>query len=280
MEVTISYPGSCGELLQGKQNGVDMLLSCPVNLFTRVTVFETNTPTHKFAYPKSQRFLDEMLSLWGYEEQSQLLDIKIVSEIPRAKGFASSTADLCAVYHCLLKLFHRPFNQQELIAATIRIEPTDSIIFDKMTAFAYKTGEVFETFGEYLSCSLLVFEGEKHIDTLRFNQSPLPPLFEIGDAFQTMKHAVQHRNLKHIAEIATQSLLANQHRLYYENLQDVLKYAQKTGGLGILGGHSGDVLGIIYDEPERCLWAWKHLEHLPNYTCYPLQTLDCLWFDE
>ncbi len=50
----------------------------------------------------------------------------------------------------LRSLCQRPFDQQELLQAAIRIEPTDSIIFERMTAIDYTSGATFETLGEYL----------------------------------------------------------------------------------------------------------------------------------
>ena len=48
MESQAIYPGSCGELIQGNIQGKDMLLSCPVNLFTTVKVFECKNPINRF----------------------------------------------------------------------------------------------------------------------------------------------------------------------------------------------------------------------------------------
>lgn len=41
MEVRCMVPGTCGELLQGSIGGVDSLVSCPIDLYSRVTVEET-----------------------------------------------------------------------------------------------------------------------------------------------------------------------------------------------------------------------------------------------
>ena len=86
-----------------------------------------------------------LLSSWGYADIFARLDLEIRSDIPHSKGFASSTADLCGVYHALLILLQRPFDQQELLQAAIQIEPTDSIIFERMTAIDYKSGTAYET---------------------------------------------------------------------------------------------------------------------------------------
>ncbi len=273
MQAVSVYPGSCGELLQGRNNGVPMLISCPINLFTRVEVFETRRPVEKFRYPKSCRMLETLLTSWEYADLFSRLDLKITSDIPHSKGFASSTADLCGVYHALRSLCQRPFDQQELLQAAIRIEPTDSIIFERMTAIDYTSGATFETLGEYLCFSVLVFEGRKGVDTLTFNAAPLPPLHDITPVFQRFKTAVQQGNLPQIAAIAAHSIQANQPRLPYPILPEILQYCRNSGGLGVLGGHSGNMLGLIYDDPQAGRRALQRVPTFSGYTSYLVNTL-------
>ncbi len=70
------YPGSCGELPVGRNNGVPMLISCPINLFTRVEVRNSRLVVKKFRYPKSCRMLETLLTSWEYADLSRL-DLKI-----------------------------------------------------------------------------------------------------------------------------------------------------------------------------------------------------------
>ncbi|HOR87010.1 MAG TPA: kinase, partial [Bacillota bacterium] len=115
MEACAIYPGSCGEIIQGHVYGKDMLISCPVNLFAAVRVFECQKPINRLNYQKSSTLLDNILKRWGYGYLNTQFDIDIKSSIPKSKGFASSTADLCGVYICLLKLFKRQFDIKEAV---------------------------------------------------------------------------------------------------------------------------------------------------------------------
>ena len=89
MQVVQCYPGSLGEIIQGKAYGKDLLLSCPVNLFTSVMVFESFLPVHRNKYPKCKKFMKNTLESWGYKCNFDELDIKIKSDIPIGKGFAT-----------------------------------------------------------------------------------------------------------------------------------------------------------------------------------------------
>ena len=273
MEFTVNYPGSFGEVLQGRINKKDVLLSCPVNIYTKVKVFECNNAQSKFNNRKSAAFLQNILKLWGYEEYCKRLDIEINSQIPYGKGLASSTADLCAVYYCLLKLFNREFNEEELMEQCIKIEPTDSIIFKEMTLFDYKKGVFKQSMGKYLNYNILAFEGNKVVDTVEFNNKNLPPLSDVDDLLPILRQAIEEKNLKKLAYVSTESIVRNQKRLCYEFLQEVIDIKDKTSGLGIIGAHSGSVLGIIYEDLESLNCALKLGEKLNMCKVYPVKTL-------
>lgn len=273
MEFTINYPGSFGEVLQGRINKKDLLLSCPVNIYTKVKVFECKNAQKKFNNQKSAAFLENILKLWGYEEKYKSFDIEIDSQIPNGKGLASSTADLCAVYHCLLKLFNKEFNEQELMEQCIKIEPTDSIIFREMTLFDYKKGLFKKPMGKYFNYNILAFEGNKVVDTVEFNNKNLPPLSDVDDLLPILAEAIEEKNLKKLAYVSTESIIRNQKRLYYEFLQEVIDIKDKTSGLGIMGAHSGNVLGIIYEDLDSLNYALKLAEKLDMCKIYPVKTL-------
>jgi L-threonine kinase len=273
MEATAYYPGSVGELIQGSFHGRDILLSCPVNLYSRVKVFESKLPEIRYKNNKTDRFLKNVLKLWGYDKYENILDIEICSQIPRGKGFASSTADLCALYYALLGLFNREFNQRELIEECILIEPTDSIIFKEMTLFEYKTGNFYESIGDYLEFYVLVFEGSNIVDTIEFNKKPLPPLANINDLIPTLKSGISGKDIRKIADVSTESILRNQHRLRYDSLMKVLKISSENGGLGVIGAHSGDCLGIIFNDEEQLMYVKNHSVFNDEYRIYMLKSI-------
>jgi len=274
MEVVTKYPGSCGEIIQGKFDDKDMLVSCPVNLYTTVRVFESKHPINRYKYKKSSELLNNVIRRCGYERLSNTFDIEIHSSIPMGKGFASSTADLCGVYLCLLKLFHKKYDIQELIEELIKIEPTDSIIFREMTLFDYKKGKRYEHIGPYKKFYILAFEGSRQVDTIAFNKAKLPSLLHIQDALELLKDGIITSNIFKIAQASTWSIERNFARLSYDIYDLVKDIMLRTGGLGIMGAHSGDVLGIIYDDKEKLLYARRFDSIIPGYVPRFLETLD------
>lgn len=272
MEAVTYYPGSIGEIIQGNYNGIDVLMSCPINLFTKVRVFQCNS-VKKELYPKSIMLLENLLKKWNLQEYINKIDIDIESNIPKGKGFASSTADLCGTYHSLIKLFNREFDEEELRRECIKIEPTDSIIFDKMTIFDYKKGSFKECVGDYLEFYLLVFEGHNIVNTVEFNKKVSVPLSSIEDIVDDLKYGIKYRDIKKIAEVSTESIIRNQKRLKYDILSEVIRQKNITGGLGILGAHSGDLMAIIFDDLEKAERALKKNNLFKRYKSYILKSI-------
>jgi L-threonine kinase len=271
MEAMVFYPGSIGEIVQGKFQGKEVLLSYPVNLFSKVELFESKAVIHKYNYPKSRRFLSNILASWNLKEFDKQLDIKIISSIPHEKGFASSTADLCGVYYALLKLFNKSFIEEELVKECIKIEPTDSIIFNEFTAFDYKEGLLINNIGRYFEFHILVFEGNRNINTVRFNNENLPMQKSVDDLVISLKNDY---TIETLSKVATESIIRNQHRLSYSILPYVLKVQESTGGLGVIGAHSGDVLAIVYYDERSLNNAINKIKNIQGYKMYKLKTIN------
>lgn len=274
MEIITSYPGSFGEVLQGKVYNKDMLLSCPINIYTTVKLFECREPSKKRKWIKADKFLYNLLRSWDYEEYYGTLDLVISSNIPWGKGMASSTADLCAVYYALLKMFNKDFSEEELIKQCINIEPTDSIIFREMTIFDYKKGIYREKMGDYLSYNILAFEGEKSVNTIKFNNKKLPELSDVTDLVFVLKEGLSEKNLEKLSYVSEESIKRNQNRLNYSWIKNIESIKKCTFGLGIIGAHSGNVLGIIYEDEEKLKAAVKFINKQNFYKVYGVKTLE------
>ncbi|ERI91118.1 GHMP kinase protein [Clostridiales bacterium oral taxon 876 str. F0540] len=273
MEASAYYPGSIGELMQGNFKGTDILVSCPINLYTNIKVFESKFPCNKYKNNKTAKFLGNMLTRWGYERYDKIFDIEICSQIPRGKGFASSTADLCALYNALIALFNREFNQLELAEECINIEPTDSIIFKEMTLFDYKNGTFYESIGSYIEFYILIFEGFRIVDTVEFNKKSFQPLGNIDDLVPILKNGVLRKSIGEIGSVSSESIRRNQHRLKYNSLDYILGISRKSGGAGVIGAHSGDCLGIIFENEEQARYAKEHYLFYGNHRNYILKSI-------
>lgn len=273
MEKVTVYPGSFGEIIQGKFEEKDILCSCPINLYTKVKIYETLEEKNINRHYKSYKFMLNILTQWGYDSYFHDLAIDIRSQIPKGKGFASSTADLAAVYNCLISMFKREYNQKELIENCIKIEPTDSIIFEQLTLFDYKKGDFIERIGKCPQFNILVFEGNKVVNTVEFNKNALTPLSHIEDLVPVLKEAIRNKDINKIAYCSTESIVRNTKRLEYSILPIVLKIQKEIGAYGIIGAHSGDALGIIYEGNIKDAIFNRYFNMLKGVKTYKIKSL-------
>lgn len=281
MNIVTRFPASFGELIQGNIKGRDSLISFPINLYTNVCLYEIKDPINKFKYKKSLDFMRNILNDWGYKKEEKFLDIQIKSEIPIGKGFSSSTSDLGALYLGLCRLFYKEFNTKELIRNCIKIEPTDSIIFNELTLFEYKTGKNYEMLGKYFNVFILVIEGEYPVDTLEFNkQKNKVPLAKLDNIIDGLKEAIINMDLKKIFTFSTESIIKNNSRLTYKNLQYIIRICRVTYGLGVVGAHSGNVLGIVYDSKNQCEGSLQYVKSLGIKKCYMVESLSNVILEE
>ncbi|WP_446897491.1 GHMP family kinase ATP-binding protein [Clostridium sp. LBM24168] len=276
MEITAFYPGSFGEIIQGIAEDTDILVSLPINVYSKVKLFESNknTKTNISGWAqKSYIFMQNLLKAWNCEKYYSNLALNINSSIPKGKGMASSTADLCAVYRCMIRMFHKEYNEDELVEQCINVEPTDSIIFGRMTLFDYKTGLYRETLGDYFKFNILVFQGEGIVDTVEFNHDDSKQPIIVDDLIEPLRRAVYDRNLEQLLKVSTESILRNQSRLYYDFLEPVLKICRQAGGLGIIGAHSGNILGIVFSDVEKLKFVEKNI-CINKLKIYDICTID------
>lgn len=274
MEKVTFYPGSFGEIIQGRFENKDILCSCPISLYTKVKVYESLEEKSINKHYKCYKFMLNILKEWGYGNYFHNLAIDIETQIPTGKGFASSTADLAALYNCLIDLFKRQYNQKELINNCIKIEPTDSIIFEELTLFDYKKGDYREGIGKCPQFNILVFEGDKMVNTVEFNKKSLPPLSNIEDLVPVLKDGIKNKDINKMAYCSTESIVRNTKRLEYSILPIVLKIQEKIGAYGIIGAHSGDALGIIYEGDINNSIFNKYFNILKEIKIYKVNSLD------
>ena len=250
--VTALAPGSCGEFIQGIWQGEPCLVSCPVNRYAKVTVCAGEPVA--FLPPKASKMLAlvfKTLSLPAAQKHRIRVDLS--SEIPVGKGMASSTADLSAVAAAVSAYFGRELSEDELAALCAQIEPTDNIMYRNLNLFNYMKGKPLKVFDvqKIFGTKVLMIDFAGAVDTLSFHSDNVfgdeskTDFEEIAKAFE---NALASGNRKAVGKACTASVRRNQSLLYKPYLETVIDLSDAYGGLGVVGGHSGTVLGVLYDE--------------------------------
>ncbi|MTI67849.1 MAG: hypothetical protein FH753_14785 [Firmicutes bacterium] len=245
-------PGSCGELLQGLILGGEKLISYPIDRYSVVTLTENENRTSN--YPKAYKMLERVFSYYGYEKkESYNVSLNISSKIPKAKGMASSTSDLAATALVSAKYLGREISEYEIAKLCTDIEPTDSIVFSKITLFDHINGNFKKKLGKFPNCNILLLEGKNEINTLDFHKINRYKKLKnheakLNKAFIHIKKGIENKDLNEIGKASIISALSNQEILYKKGLDYIIDLSVKLGAYGVNIAHSGTVIGILYDE--------------------------------
>lgn len=254
MRIEVRVPGSCGELVQGCIGGQPFLVTCPVNLYTRVVVTDANHDS-KGLGTKAYQALQDTLSFLG--EARFPFGIMLDSELPQGKGMASSSADIAAVVFAVSAAFGRRLTAEETACLAVGIEPTDGVFFDGIVRFNQMNGECLEHMGCFPRLKIAVFDTGGAVDTLAFHRrKDLPALSAANEQQVRQALALLHApcTAESIAEAASCSAMANQTILAKEALTDILQDVRRLGALGVNTAHSGTVLGVLF-APETHVTA-------------------------
>jgi len=255
MRVTASCTGSCGELIQGWLGDSQKLVSYGIDRFSKVTL-QTGVAS-KEVKPKVEeaiyRTLDHLeLPIAEKEKLSLVVD----SELPVAKGMASSTADIAAACQATAAYYGRQISRDEIIDICLAIERTDSILFPTLTLFEQKNGTVREDSRWAPQFYVVVLEPATTLETEAFHSEKNERLFfqqrdHFAEVYQCYMSAVKEKSLLRLGAAATHSAILNQEILPKPYFSELMKLRQYHQWLGVNVAHSGSVVGIMVEKSEK-----------------------------
>ncbi|MEK7847568.1 MAG: hypothetical protein AAB270_01450, partial [Chloroflexota bacterium] len=269
---TVLMPGTCGELVQGTLEGVPFHVSCPIDLFARVSVeihpFDELLRQAQDAVraspsqrewpgvsgpddcPKAQAAVRACLASLGLPRTGIRGKLQITSSLPRGKGMASSTADVAGAILATAEALGREIDTQEVARLAVAVEPTDGSLFPGIALFAHRGGSLYQDLGPPLPLSILALDCGGEVDTLAFNAVDRRPLLrrlepQTTAALEMVRQGLALRDIVLLGEGATLSAVANQEVLYKPQLEAVMKLSREIGALGVNVGHSGTIIGVL-----------------------------------
>lgn len=223
MNLKVKVCGSCGEFVQGFFNGEPILITCPIEKFTTVTIS------------------DEFGGVEGLGEKSLAMlknfgelkfGIRLETELPRGKGMASSSADLAAVAKAVALSFGKNISAEEIAKLAASIEPTDGIFFSGVVAMNPVTGKFLKNISVSEKYAVAIFDYGGEVDTVKFNRRSNFQIPALDDVLNF--------------EMVEKSALANQEILHKKNLCEIISYAKSIGAVTVNVAHSGTVIGIFF----------------------------------
>ena len=247
MKVTVKAPGSCGELAQGTIDGKNFLITCPINVYSEVTVQKANyTPLH--TGNKVRLAIDKTLHYLNVKGSS--LHVSVTSDLPVGKGMASSSADISAACQSIALHVGMQLTPDEIARIALSIEPTDGIFYAGIVLFDHIHGSLRHYLGNAIPMSIVIFDVGGQVDTLHFNQRhDLKKLNKANEcqvqrAVTLISNGLALKDISLIGKGATMSALANQSILFKPHLEEIIAIGHFWGAVGVNIAHSGTVVGV------------------------------------
>lgn len=252
-EIMVRVPGSCGEFIQGYYEEKPCLVSCPVDLYAFARIAQEHT--HTRLNPKSQRLVDIISDRYQLpSEKFKSLYIEMQTEIPFEKGMASSTADLAAVGSALSLYFGLNICPDTMATLCVEVEPTDSVMFQKTVLFDHVHGEVLKEYAGSPKGHMIVVDFKGGVNTLGLHGHTTKRTDEEERRFHeiltTFERGLEEDNMFLVGTACTESARLNQKIIYKPHLEPLIELSALCKGYGVVTGHSGTVIGIMYDDQQ------------------------------
>ena len=265
-------PGTCGELAQGELDGATVMVTCPIDMGSTATVELSdgagcvNGPANA---PKARRAVALTLDFLGRRDLDARLNLE--TSLPRAKGMASSTADVAAAIGATGAALGTAISPRQLADLALAVEPSDGLMLPGIALFDHRRGRMARSLGLPPAMRVLVLEFADKVDTEAFNAVDRRAELRshasrFREALDLITAGLADGDARLIGEGATLSSLANQELLPKPQLASVLDLAQDAGSLGVNVAHSGTVLGLLFaDDADRIEWAANQVRNrLPD----------------
>ncbi len=267
MKAAATAIGHAGEILQGAFRGADgihrFLCSLPAATFvSRAEIVPTPgqsvsvDPAWAWKALRAARLLVE--SELGREPECQ---VRIVSNIPVAKGCGSSTADVAATLRALRFYLRSPLDETALARLAVQAEgASDGPALPFPAIFRHREGEVEEALpGGFPPLHVMVIDTqpESIVTTLTLARPRYSDweLEAFEDLRQRLRLAFLNADPAAIGEIASASARLNQPYLPKPRLEEIIEMVERRGGYGVAAAHSGTVLALLF--PPSAPDGWK-----------------------
>ena len=263
---TALAPGTCGELVQGMANGIDFLVTCPINQFSRVTVTlildgdaANAGPVRGIDHlPKTRQAVSATLAeLQMHTVIAGLVaDVSVANPIPVGKGMGSSSADITAAVSATAAAAGVVVSPEVIARIARSVEPTDAVMFPGIALFDHRNGRIAESLGPPPPMEVIVVDRGGQMDTLEFNRVDRTAQWQaVADqtdaALELVREGIERSDPELVGRGATISARAGHPDGAAEWVERAAEFAANVGAAGINVAHSGTVIGILLDARKR-----------------------------
>ncbi len=261
---SVLAPGTCGEFVQGMTRGVDFLVTCPINQFSRATVAvcrrdEPGSQVRGIDHlPKTRQAvaatLEQIRITLG--ASGLFADVAIANPIPMGKGMGSSSADITAAVCATGRAVGIELPPETIAEIALAVEPTDGVMFPGIAMLDHRQGKVVELLGNPPPMEVIVIDRGGQVDTLEFNQIDRGERWRgIADAtteaLELVREGIRRCDPELVGRGATISAWAGRPDDAGPWVERASGFAVEIGAVGVNVAHSGTVVGILLDARKR-----------------------------
>lgn len=262
-------PASCGEIVEGTIDERDFLVTCPIALYTEVSVhLDRNMIKHidcsEFEHNKAIQAVEKTLTYFGIKKLKA--EILINTDIPCGVGLSSSTADITAACIATAQALGKSISDDAIANIALSIEPSDGIMYPGVMMFDHIHGTVRKRLGHMPEMDVYIIDTGEQVDTQQFNNikdlkqknKQKEPM--VKQALELTFKAFEEGNLKLLGEAMKISAFAHQSILFKPHLSDIVQLGDRYGAIGVNIAHSGSIVGIFFEKGYIiCRDFWKEI---------------------
>lgn len=248
-------PASCGEIVQGMIHGCNFLVTCPVALYTRVSVcldgnIDRFINHNDSDYTKAVQAVAKTLAYFGVRDLGA--HIRIETDIPHGVGLSSSTADITAACLAAAHALGESISGDVIADIALSIEPSDGIMYPGAVLFDHICGRWQKGLGPLPEMDVYIIDTGEPVDTCRFND--MKDLKEknrykepaVKQALDMVFRAFEKNNIKLLGNAMKISAAAHQSILFKPHLSEIIDIANRYGAIGVNAAHSGSAIGVFF----------------------------------
>lgn len=288
MQAKAICPASCGEIIEGTIDNTNILVTCPIAIYTEVLIKLHNdknkyTCSSNLECKKTIQAVRKTLKYFGACELGA--DITVKSNIPCGIGLSSSTADITAACFATAQALGKSISPDAVADIALSIEPSDGIMYPGIMLFDHIEGKIRKRLGFLPKMDVYIIDTGEKVDTEQFNS--MKDLKEknrqkeaaMKEALALIFSAFQKKDFKLLGQAMKISAIAHQSILPKPHLPDVIKLGEKYGAIGTNIAHSGSAIGTFFKKDYKINQSfWKELDdimHNYNITYRITKTSTC-----
>nr|WP_221630369.1 propanediol utilization protein [Listeria farberi] len=263
--------------MQGFILGGEKLISYPIDWYSEVTLSDKkglNSSGHTKAWHAFQLTCEYFGAV---KRELPKVSLQVKSTIPVAKGMASSTADIAATIGATAKWLNKSITEIEIAKLSLKLEPTDSTIFESLTLFDHLKGDVIQSSKWMPKLGVVVLEPLTILETATYRQDNhqaqlLENEQQLAKGLDYFHQAVTQKSIRLLGKAASISAACNQTILPKPFWKEIQEVTENLDLVGVNVSHSGTVVGILYElektDPLEILFELERRYVMTFYSRY------------